>query len=394
MRAVGALLGLGLLSAALFIAWSALLVRRTTADRLGVRPRRRLVATDARGAAAAKELRSWTRDLLYGHRIVFAIAYGLFFCLMPLAIGWSAMAPWAGAVGVVMAGAMFANLYGADGTAFWLTLMTPGSARVDVRARQRAFLLVLAPPTLVITAVLTWWSGEAVWPLVLSVVPALLGGASGLIVLASVFVAVPTTDAHKRSGNALDSGENEGETMGLVFVMLALVALTGWPALAVALNWSWWGIPVGLATAVLTWWYFGRLAAARLERRGPELLTLLRHGRSTGQQASTVVGKLDRLPKWRRTVAWICLGFGAIPLVPQAVVPAIFKLTGVEAKSWFLALHVAPAWQWPVIAVMALIGLTMYAFGGLMYWQAVKLSAGDGALDPVVTLGDSLLADK
>ncbi|WP_405061718.1 hypothetical protein OG474_08720 [Kribbella sp. NBC_01505] len=372
LQSIGALLGLALLSAAMFVVWSALLVRRTTAGRVGVRPRRRLVATDPAGAAAAKELRSWTRDLLYGHRVVFSIAYGLLFCLMPLAIGWKGMVPWAGAVGVVMAGAMFANLYGADGSAFWLTLMTPRSARVDVRARQRAFLLVLSPPALVITVLLTWWSGESVWPVVLSVVPALLGGASGLIVLASVFAAVPTTDAHKRSGNTLDSGENEGETMGLVYVMLVLVALTGSPALLVALNWSWWGIPTGLASAVLAWWGFGRLAATRLERRGPELLTLLRHGRTTGRPTS-MAGKLERIPQWRRTVAGLCLGFGAIPLVPQAVVPAIFKLNDVNAKSWFLALHVASPWQWPVIAVMALIGLSMYGFGGRTYWRAAKL---------------------
>ncbi|MFI5730819.1 hypothetical protein ACIA49_11910 [Kribbella sp. NPDC051587] len=373
LQAVGVLLGLALLSALMFVAWSALLVRRTTATRVGVRPRRRLQASDARGAAAAKELRTWTRDLLYGHRAIFSIAYGLLFCLMPLAIGWKGMAPWAGAAAVVMAGAMFANLYGADGTAFWLTLMTPGSARVDIRARQRAFLLVLAPPALVITVLLTWWSGAAAWPVVLSVVPALLGGASGLIVLASVFVPVPTTDAHKRSGNTLDSGENEGETMGLVYVMLVLVALTGGPALAVALTWSWWGIAAGLASGVLAWWYFGRLAAARLERRGPELLTLLRHGRSTGGGQATMASKLDRIPKWRRTVAGLCLGFGAVPLIPQAVVPAVFKLNGVDTKSWFLALHLGSSWQWPVIALMALLGLSMYAFGGLTYWRAAKL---------------------
>ncbi len=55
--------------------------------------------------------------------------------------------------------------------------------------------------------------------------------------------------------------------------------------------------------------------------------------------------------------------------------------------AWFLALYVAPAWQWPVIAVMALIGLSMYALGGLMYWQARNL-------DPLVTVGNSLLANN
>jgi ABC-2 type transport system permease protein len=378
LQVVLALAGLTLLNGLMFLAWSALLVRRTTATRTGVRPRRPLVATDAAGAAGAKEIRTWTRDLLYGHRAVFAISYGLFFCLMPLAIGWKAMLPWAGAAAVVMGGAMFSNLYGADGTALWMTLMTPGSARLDVRARQRAFLLVFGPPALLITLLLTRWSGtHSAWPVVLSTLPALLGGAAGLILLSSVYAAVPTTDAHKRSGNPLNSGENEGETMGLVYVMLVLVSLTAAPALLAALAWSWWGIPVGLATGVLSWWYFGRLAARRLERRGPELLTLLRHGRQPGQLAATtsLSRNLAELPRWRRTLAGLCLGFGAVPLIPQAVVPAVFKLNHVDAKAWFLALYVSPGWQWPVIFGMALLGLGMYAFGGLTYYRASKLKS-------------------
>jgi ABC-2 type transport system permease protein len=84
-----AVLGLGLLCVVMYAGWAALLVRRTTASRAGVRPRRRLDAHDARAAATGKELRTWTRDLLYGHRMVFAFGYGLFFCLIPLAVGWT-----------------------------------------------------------------------------------------------------------------------------------------------------------------------------------------------------------------------------------------------------------------------------------------------------------------
>jgi ABC-2 type transport system permease protein len=381
LQVVGLLLALVVLAAVMLVAWSALLVRRTTATRTGSKPRRRLSASNARGAAAAKELRSWTRDLLYGHRAVFAISYGLFFCLMPLAVGWKGMLPWAGPASVIMAGSMFANLYGADGTAFWATLMTPGSARPDVRARQRAFLEVFGPPTLLITLLLTWRAGDQdAWPLVLSVLPALLGGAAGLIVACSVYAAVPSTDAHKRSGNPLSSGENEGETMGIVYVMLVLVSVTGGPALAAALAWSWWGVPIGVLSGVLMWWYLGRLAADRLEQRGPELLMLLRHGRSATEQAKKTA-RLDALPRWRRTAAGFCLGFGAIPLFPQAVVPAIFLLTGNDdTKSWFLALYVDPPWQWVVIAAMAALGLAMYAYGGLTYLRAKPAPDGSVAV--------------
>ena len=380
LEVLAALAGLAVLAVLMLLAWSALLVRRTTVTRAGRKPRRLLTARTPEGAAAAKELRSWTRDLLYGHRAVFAVAYGLFFCMMPLAIGMKSMLPWAGPAAVVMAGSMAANLYGSDGTAFWTTLMTPGSSRADVRARQRAFLLVFGPLTLLITVLLTWWSGDTrAWPLVLSVLPALLGGAAGLVVACSVYAAVPTTDAHKRSGNPLNSGENEGETMGIVYVMLVLVATTCAPALILALYYGWWGVPVGVLSGVLAWWYFGRVAARRLDARGPELLTLLRHGRSPAEQAKKTAG-FDALPKWRRTLAGFCLGFGAIPLFPQAVVPAIFKLTGNhDAKSWFLALYQDGPWQWVVIVLMAALGLSMYAYGGLTYYRAKK-HAPDGSV--------------
>ncbi len=289
------------------------------------------------------------------------------------------MLPWAGPAAVVMAGSMFSNLYGSDGTALWTTLMIPGSARPDVRARQRAFLLVFGPSTLLITLLLTWWSSYAsAWPLVLSVLPALLGGAAGLVVACSVYAAVPTTDAHKRSGNPLNAGDNEGETMGIVYLMLVLVSLTAGPALVAALVWSWWGVPIGLLSGVLMWWYFGRLAARRLDRRGPELLTLLRHGRSVIGEIKR--SNLEKLPRWRRTTAGFCLGCGAIPLFPQAVVPAIFLLTGSnDTKSWFLALYVQPPWQWVVIVAMAALGLSMYAYGGLTYLRA-KPAPDDSAV--------------
>ena len=376
-RVLAALAGLVVLGVVMLVAWSALLVRRTTASRAGGKVRRPLGGTNPRSGAGAKELRSWTRDLLYGHKALFAISYGLFFCMMPLALGWKAMLPWAGPAAVVMAAAMSANLYGADGTALWTTLMTPSANGPDVRARQRAFLLVFGPITLVITLLLTWWSGYAgAWPLVLSVLPALLGGAAGLVVASSVYAAVPTTDAHKRSGNPLNSGENEGETMGIVYVMLVLVASTCAPALIVALNVGWWGVPIGVLSGVLAWWYFGRLAIRRLDRRGPELLTLLRHGRSPAEQARKTAG-LDALPKWKRTMAGLCLGFAAIPLFPQAVVPAIFKLTGNDdTRSWFLALYQTGPWQWVVIVLMAALGLSMYAFGGLTYYRAKRRAPG------------------
>lgn len=357
--------GLGVLAAALFTAWSALLVRRSTADRAGVVPRRRLVAHSARGAALAKELRTWSRDLLVGHRLVFSFGYGLAFCLMPLAVGWAGMAPWAGAVAAVMGGAMWASAYAVDGTAVWLTVMVPGAARIDVRARQAAFLLIHAPPVVLLSVLLTWWSGQAsAWPLVTGVVPAVLGAAAGVGVLLGVVMAVPGTDVHLRSGNPLSSGDNDGESMGQVLVGLVLIVAAAVPAGVAAALWGWWGLLVGSVTGALAWWGLGALAATHLERRGPELLTLLRHGRtasSTGFGARPSWGaRMATLSRGRTIVVWSCSVLGAVLLFPQGIVPMIFKIVGVDARAWFLALYLPARWQWPLIVVTTVLGLVMY----------------------------------
>lgn len=358
-----ALAGLAGLCVVMFAGWAALLVRRTTADRGGVRPRRPLTAHDAGGAAYGKELRTWSRDLLSQHRIVFAFAYGLFFCLIPLAIGWTALMPWAGPIALVMAGAMSGNLYAADGTALWLTITTPGAAAVDVRARQRALLVVLGPAALVITVLLTALSGQtSAWPVALAVLPALLGAAVGLGVFFSVAAAVPMTDPQNRSGNPLQTGGGDGQMVGMVYAGLALIGLLAGPALLVAVFASWWGLVVGVATGLLYWWGFGRLAASALDRRGPELLNLLRFGRAAAVPGDRA--RLDDLPPRTRRLVGICLGFGAIPLIPQGIVPLIFKLNHSEVKSWFLAMYTPDPWSWLVIAVMMAIGATMYGFGG------------------------------
>ena len=58
--------------------------------------------------------------------------------------------------------------------------------------------------------------------------------------------------------------------------------------------------------------------------------------------------------------------------------PAIFLLTGNhDTKSWFLALYVASPLQWLVIAGMAVLGLGMYAYGGLTYYNARKVSPAE-----------------
>ena len=47
------------------------------------------------GAVLAKELRTWSRDLVRTHQLTFALAYGVLRG-RPLLLGWNGMLPWAG----------------------------------------------------------------------------------------------------------------------------------------------------------------------------------------------------------------------------------------------------------------------------------------------------------
>jgi hypothetical protein len=68
-------------------------------------------------------------------------------------------------------------------------------------------------------------------------------------------------------------------------------------------------------------------------------------------------------PARRHTVAGICLLLCWIPLVPQGLVAAGLKTFGTPTRSWFVALYAPSAYQWPLIAAMVALGLTMLAAG-------------------------------
>ncbi|GLW97055.1 hypothetical protein [Microtetraspora sp. NBRC 16547] len=357
--AVGAMV---VLVALLLTVWAALLTRRAGAVRPSTRGRRPMTASTASGAVLAKELRTWSRDLVRTHQLTFALAYGVFFAAAPLLIGWNGMLPYAGPIFIVMAAAMSANVYGVDGTALWLTMMCPDGA--DVRGRQRAWLLTVGPLAVALGLAFTAVTGGP-WPLVLALTPALLGGGAGVVVLMSVYALVPGTDPHRRGGNPLRFSEDEGALTGQAYAVLALVALTGAPAgVAVAL-FGWVGVAVGVATGVLCFWSFGSLAQRRLHTHGPELLHTMR----TGKRPPAAPGsgrsrwKFDDLPRRERIISIVCWSTGAIPLFPQGIVAGVFKVNGITERSWFLALYLPEGLQWPMIGFMVLLGLSIYGLG-------------------------------
>ncbi|WP_188196413.1 hypothetical protein [Nonomuraea sp. SYSU D8015] len=342
--------------------WAALLARPTGANRPATRGRRPMRAATAQEAVVAKELRTWSRDLVRTHQLTFALAYGVFFAGAPLVLGWTGLLPWAAPIFVVMAASMTSNLYGADGTALWLSLMAPGSS--DVRGRQRAWLVTVAPVALALAVAFTAIAGGP-WPMILAATFAVLGGGAGLVPLVSVYGLVPGTDPQRRGGNPLRTSEDEGSLTGLAYLMMLLVALSGAPAVAVAAAAGWWGVAAGAATGALSYWGFGLLAERRLAAQGPELLHLMRTGRPPEGGAKGMSFKLPDMPKAQRAITTTCLSLGAIPLVPQGIVAAVFVADGRLRHSWFLATDMPPGLRWPVAIGMMLIGLAMY---GVSLW--------------------------
>ena len=68
-------------------------------------------------------------------------------------------------------------------------------------------------------------------------------------------------------------------------------------------------------------------------------------------------------PARRHALAGACLALCWIPLFPQGLVPAVMKLTETPTRSWFLALYLPDAYQWPLIAAMLALGLAMLRAG-------------------------------
>ncbi|MEU0484253.1 hypothetical protein ABZ260_34350 [Streptosporangium sp. NPDC006013] len=392
LTAAAALAGLAVLSVVCLYGWAVLLKRRLTTRRASGRPARDASGGWARGpvtAVAARELRTWSRDLLRFHYLCFALCYALVFCLLPLAVGAPVFLPWSGLVFALWTAAISANLYGEDGTELWGKMMIPGAARHDIHGRQLAWLMVTAPPTIVLTLAALALTGQYdLWPWLAALVPALLGGGAGVTVLVSVLRPVPMIDPHRRGGNLLENGTDFTQ----VLLVLILTAATAAPAyFAVWLGPAWAGAAVGLISGAVLAWLLGHLAAARLRSSAPELLLHLRTGvppkrtRPARRPLPALEpGRphlpkpdlglerlgLDLAPAGRRTYVIVSLTLCWVPLAAQGIVPALMLTTGQVTRSWFLALHLPQHLQWPTIIAMIVLGLVLLTTGlgiGLYY---------------------------
>lgn len=282
-----ALGGLVVLIGALVLAWPALLQRRLLMSTRGstkaakrVRAghpsnRKPILPATPLGGVIGKELHLYSRAMLRSLSFLISLMVGVLACVIPSLSGSTVMLPFAGALFTVIAAATFTNLYGDEGSALWLILVTPGVERADVRGRQVAWLLAVGPIGMLLTLVLTAVSGQTwVWPWVLAGEPALIGGAAGLLIWVSVLTMFPLTA----------EGSPTPQRQLKVNIMLPVTALTTVPALALllagqathsaALKWT--AVPVGILTGVLLAWGLGRVAYRKLQTQGPELFYRIR----------------------------------------------------------------------------------------------------------------------
>jgi ABC-2 type transport system permease protein len=282
--ALGCLAALAAVNAGLLALWGTLLVRRTTTVASVAEPVRRrsfggLLPTTPVGAVIGKELRTWGRDARRRVALLSTVLVGVVVSVGPMLSGTGGPSPFGGIALVAFGGLMAGNLYGMDGSALWHTLVAPGAERADVRGRQVAWLLVVGPVSLLLAIVLPAVSDPGVYPWVLGLAPALLGGGAGLVVLLSVFAAYPMPD---QRASPFASGSNPGLLRTLmqlgISLLMAVVAL---PVAAVVFVGevvvespavSWLGVPVGIAVGALLFWWWGAIAGRRLVRRGPEVL--------------------------------------------------------------------------------------------------------------------------
>ncbi|MEV4569943.1 hypothetical protein AB0K12_39865 [Nonomuraea sp. NPDC049419] len=376
----GALVSLIALVGGLLSLWSRLLHRRITGA-LGapaVRPKvstrsllGRLPSTRL-GAVIGKELRTWARDMLRTYFWFFALWFSIAYTALPLLAGVTAYLPWAGVALVVIAAACSANLYSADGSALWLTLMTPGVERADVRGRQTAWLLVTVPVAVTLTVIGVLIDGQSwLWPWTLGILASSIGTGAGLLALLSVMVPIRMPDAHRRSANpATDSGN----LTGLVWTMIGASVAAALPVAALVLvgtlrddpllRWS--GLPLGLAIGGLCMWLFGRLAYRRLETNGPELLEKLRGGnpnlRLRPGEPKVVLVEPSGGTGMRLTVS-LCLGGGWVPMASGVISLILISQGGTSRTLWTFATRLPEPLPVPVAILLIGLSVLIYATG-------------------------------
>ncbi|MGB3328721.1 MAG: hypothetical protein WBA46_07190, partial [Thermomicrobiales bacterium] len=160
LNAGGYLAGLVAIIAVLVWAWGTQVRRR-----LEIHPRRtggrisgatwlnRLLPSSPLGACAKRAILTWWREPRMALEARIAILGGIFIVAIPASVNWTQIVSWVGVIILVLGASTSCNLYGLEGSAFWMTLLTPGAIRADVRGKQIAYLLQFGPIALLLSLI-------------------------------------------------------------------------------------------------------------------------------------------------------------------------------------------------------------------------------------------------
>ncbi|AUG77788.1 hypothetical protein CFP65_2978 [Kitasatospora sp. MMS16-BH015] len=232
------------------------------------------------GAAMQRHLRYAWREPRAKAAVFTSIGMTLVFCVLSVVQGWSSV--YVVAVAGLMLGLQMVNLFGMDGSAFWMvasTIATRRDARDELRGRALAVVAYAVPSVLVLALVLAAATGQ--WgqlPAAFGLTLAGLGSGLGLGAMLSVLApyTMPADSNPMRNAAPGQSGvvllNSFGSMVGVavltapVGVLLGVLAGTDsptWPVLLV-------GPLYGALLAVVG----VRTAAERLLQRLPEILAV------------------------------------------------------------------------------------------------------------------------
>ncbi|MEE1828925.1 transporter [Streptomyces sp. BE20] len=230
------------------------------------------------GAVMQRHLRYAWREPRAKAAVFTSIGMTLVICVLSVVQGWATV--YLVAMAGMFLGLQMLNLFGMDGSAFWMvaaTLLTPADARDELRGRAFAVLSYAVPITLVLAPALAAVSGDwAGLPAATGVAFALLG--SGIAIGSVLSVLAPYTmpaDNNPMRNAAPGQGglvmvNSFGSIFGSAVLASPVAGYLGWALAADGPTWP--VLLVGPAYGALVAALGLRLAAGRLLERLPEIL--------------------------------------------------------------------------------------------------------------------------
>ncbi|MFJ9607071.1 transporter [Kitasatospora sp. NPDC101176] len=238
----------------------------------------RLLPDGRVGAAMQRHLRYAWREPRAKAAVFTSIGMTVVICLLSVVQGWPSV--YLLAMTGMFLGLQMLNLFGMDGSAFWMvaaTLLTPADARDELRGRAYAVLSYAVPVTLVLGLLLASVTGDwAGLPSAVGLALALLG--CGVALGATLSVLAPYTmpaDGNPMRNAAPGQGglllvNQFGSMVGVAVLALPVGGYLAWALLSDGPTWPL--LPLGPLYGALVAVLGVRFAARRLLERAPEIL--------------------------------------------------------------------------------------------------------------------------